>query len=289
MLSGDINSSVSSILNKQESPSQGEAEPEVKNNFSEQDVLSHAICTPHVLEGDIADLQKFSQRVGKLKIPESSLRRNLFMPLRVLIVDDIPMNQQILRRMLGKQCCCEFASHGKEAIQKHSENNFDIIFMDIEMPVMNGLEATTAIRQQELAQHKRRIPIIASTSLDPVVLDKGITVTAGMDDYIMKPYGEKRVYEIINLYTGKGKRECTGGESAKEERLPKQPFSTRKILRSGSPSRRATSWSEPSEGSKFLVRFHLLSHENSNHLAQDLVSGSDIPSGLSAWRKRLSF
>jgi CheY-like chemotaxis protein len=234
-----------------------------------------------------------------------------FKPLRVLIVDDIAANQRILRRMLGKQHCCEFANNGKEAVEKYSENNFDIIFMDIQMPVMDGLEATREIRQQELATNKRRTPIIASTAIDSSALEKGITVAAGMDGYIMKPYDEKRVREIIHLHTTeKGEKVCQ--ESERDERPFMPIFPRRKIVRNGIFARSASvpgtansrmvspgsdpgpscfdvnaeknpelassasRWGASPDGHGLLAKFHLLRHENSNDLVPAFFAGSEV-------------
>jgi CheY-like chemotaxis protein len=241
-------------------------------------------------------------------------------PLRILIVDDMPANRTILARLLGKQHCCEFASNGKEAVEKYSENNFDIIFMDIQMPIMDGLEATVQIRQHELATNKRRTPVIASTAIDSDTLDKGITVAAGMDGYIMKPYDQKRVREIIHLHTGKVEKICAGSESDMDE-IPVTPtFRRRKISRSGCPVRSASApamtnsrvispasdpgpsrfrsmpaknsnlvstspWGALAEGRGLLTHFHLLGDKNRGNLAPVLLPISDVMSCSSPVRK----
>jgi CheY-like chemotaxis protein len=243
MLSAEkIDMPVSSKLDEQGMRHKEKAEPETKNDFSEQDVVfPQAVQTSlHVLGEYIAGLQTFSKRLDK-EIPGSILHTDLFMPLRVLIVDDMPVNQRILRRILGKQHDCKFASNGKEAIEKYTENTFDIIFMDIQMPLMDGLEATTTIRQQELAKSKKRTPIIASTAIGSSALDKGITVAAGMDGYIMKPYDAKRIREIIHLYTGNGEKSCAENVNDRDEMLTMSTFSTRKILQNSPSGRRASS------------------------------------------------
>ncbi len=244
--------------------------------------------------------------------PPAQIKKNLSaLPLRILIVDDMPMNRKVLARLIGKQYHCEFASNGKEAVEKYAENHFDIIFMDIQMPVMDGLEATLAIRQQELATNKRRTPVIASTAIDSGALEKGITVAAGMDGYIMKPYDEKRVQEIIHLHTDKREKACPESESDMDERSLTPTFPRRKILWNGlsarslsgpatansrvispasdpGPSRfspvlaknpallSVSPWNTPSNGHGLLARFHLLRHENKSNLAAEkLLSGSD--------------
>jgi CheY-like chemotaxis protein len=210
-----------------------------------------------------------------VNIPLSErVKENNLKPLRILIVDDMPVNQRILKRMLGKQHCCEFANNGKEAVEKYSENHFDIIFMDIQMPVMDGLEAAREIRQQELTTNKRRTPIIASTAIHSDTLDKGITVTAGMDGYIMKPYDEKQVQGIIHLHTGKGEKIGSESESEIEDRpsTPTFPNERRRENSYNFPARSAASWSTPSDGHKLLAKFHLLRQKKKDNFAQDLLA-----------------
>jgi CheY-like chemotaxis protein len=165
--------------------------------------------------------------------------------------------------MLEKQHRCEFASNGKEAVEKYSGNDFDIIFMDIQMPIMDGIEATIAIREQEVAKNKRRTPIIASTAIDSNTLNNKCIMAAGMDGYMMKPYSEKQVHEIINLHTDSSEEVCSEGESDMDDR-PLTPTPPRKVLRNDFPARSSAPWSAPSEGRerrRLLARFHFLSHE----------------------------
>jgi CheY-like chemotaxis protein len=255
-------------------------EEELKNQFDEIAIEIQAIVAQIKKDRDnlneaISPAVSSSvsiQLSGREK--ESDVKR-----LRILVVDDIPANQKILKRMLGKQHCCEFASNGKEAVEKYSENTFDIIFMDIQMPVMNGLEAASEIRQQELATHKRRTPIIASTAIDSDTLDKGITVAAGMDGYIMKPYDKKRVREIIHLHTDKGSKIGSESGSDVEDRpsTPTFPNEQRQEKADDFPKRSAASWSTPSDGQKFLTNFHLFRQRKKDNSAQGLLAkSSDI-------------
>jgi DNA-binding response OmpR family regulator len=148
--------------------------------------------------------------------------------------------------------------------------------MDIQMPVMDGLEAAKEIRQQELATNKRRTPIIASTAIDASALDKGITVAAGMDGYIMKPYDEKRVREIIRLHMGKGEKTGSESESDIEDRssTPTFPNERRRENAYDFPARSAASWSTPSDGHKFLSKFHLFRQGKRDNVAQSLLDKS---------------
>jgi CheY-like chemotaxis protein len=290
---------------------------ELKNQFDEITIETQTIVSQIKKEVDVLNgTLPVAVNAPLLETKKNQQRT----PLRILIVDDMPANRTILARLLGKQHCCEFASNGQEAVEKYSENNFDIIFMDIQMPVMDGLQATVAIRQHELATNKRRIPIIASTAIDSATLEKGITVAAGMDGYIMKPYDQKRVREIIHLHTEKSEKVYAGNESDMDE-IPLTPtFPRRKISRNGSPVRSKsapaitnsrvvspgsdpgplrfrtmpTKNSElvsalprrtPSDGRGLLAKFHLLGHENRGNLAPVLLAKSDVMAVSSPVRK----
>ncbi|MFA7617408.1 MAG: response regulator, partial [Weeksellaceae bacterium] len=93
------------------------------------------------------------------------------------------------------------AVNGAEVLEKLTQQDFDIILMDVQMPVMDGLEATKKIRN-EFDEPKRRIPIIALTaSVIRSDIDKCRAV--GMDDYVPKPFSEEELFRTISKLTGK--------------------------------------------------------------------------------------
>lgn len=106
--------------------------------------------------------------------------------LRVLLVEDHAINQKVGRKMLERSGChVELAANGQEALDLLREGTFDAIFMDVHMPVLDGLEATRLIRAKEdgTVDH---IPIIAMTA-SAMPGDRKMCLDAGMDDYIAKP------------------------------------------------------------------------------------------------------
>ena len=117
-------------------------------------------------------------------------------PLNILIVEDVKLNQLLLRTLLGDfKFTYDTADNGRAAIEKLQTNNYDLILMDLQMPIMNGFEATEHIRNVM----KIKIPIIALTA-DVTTVDFEKCKAAGMDDYISKPIDEKLLYtKIINL------------------------------------------------------------------------------------------
>jgi two-component system sensor histidine kinase BarA len=124
----------------------------------------------------------------------------------VLLVDDNLANLQLaseLLRDLNTQVVQ--ANSGKQAIEACHENEFDVIFMDIQMPGMDGMEATRHIRKME--QGKRRTPIIALTA-HTITEQKAELLIAGMDDCISKPVNETQLAHIINRWASlSGKKE----------------------------------------------------------------------------------
>ena len=118
--------------------------------------------------------------------------------LRVLLVEDYPTNQQIaLRHLEGGGCRVDLAENGRQAVQAFKGNDYDVILMDIQMPDMDGYQATDAIRnlEAELAE-KPRIPIIAMTA-HALQGYKEKCLAAGMDDFITKPLKRKDLLAMV--------------------------------------------------------------------------------------------
>ena len=106
--------------------------------------------------------------------------------LHILVAEDNPINQKLAVRVLQKQGHSSVvANNGREAIAIWEQQPFDAILMDVMMPEMDGLVATTEIREREKATGKH-IPIIAITA-NAMVGDREKCLAAGMDDYISKP------------------------------------------------------------------------------------------------------
>lgn len=128
-------------------------------------------------------------------LPELPARR-----LSILVAEDVPINQRLIERLLEKQGhTVSIASNGEEALRLWRHASFDLIFMDIEMPVMDGLSATAAIRasEQKLGGH---IPISAMTA-HAVHGDAESFLASGMDAYLSKPFKNSDVRAIIQQLT----------------------------------------------------------------------------------------
>ncbi len=116
--------------------------------------------------------------------------------IKVLVVEDIPLNQLLMKTLLDDfGFAHDMASNGKIAIEKLKSNSYDIILMDLQMPEMNGFEATAYIRNTL----GLTMPIIALTA-DVTTVDLAKCTAVGMDDYIAKPVDERVLYsKIIGL------------------------------------------------------------------------------------------
>ena len=118
-------------------------------------------------------------------------------PLRVLLAEDNPVNQLTATTMIEKLGhTIVVANNGREAIDKLSEASFDLVFMDVQMPVLDGMAATREIRENEKATGAH-LPIIAMTA-HAMMGDREKCIDCGMDDYISKPIRRAALAEVIS-------------------------------------------------------------------------------------------
>jgi two-component system sensor histidine kinase/response regulator len=120
-----------------------------------------------------------------------------FKGLKVLVVEDNPVNMKVMETLLKKYgLMVDKAMNGKEAVDKlRANNSYNIVFMDIQMPQMNGIEATEIIRNEI----SREIPIIALTAA-VMKEDQERALAAGMNDFIEKPINVDRLKEILQQH-----------------------------------------------------------------------------------------
>jgi len=108
-------------------------------------------------------------------------------PLHILIAEDNPVNEHLARRILEKWGHrVDVARNGLEAVQATARTPFDLVLMDVQMPEMDGLQATQVIRQRERAG-SARLPILAVTARASGE-DSSTCLAAGMDGYVSKPF-----------------------------------------------------------------------------------------------------
>ena len=116
---------------------------------------------------------------------------------KLLIVDDIFVNRLLIKEIVKKiSTQCFEAENGQQAIEIFKNNPVDLILMDIEMPVMNGLETTRYIREKMPAP-KKNIPIIALTAHNPQTFFEDFK-DVGFDQLMTKPYSISKVLSVIH-------------------------------------------------------------------------------------------
>ncbi|AIE87165.1 PAS domain S-box protein [Fimbriimonas ginsengisoli] len=154
--------------------------------------ISEAIFEPLTRRGIIDAVSRaFAQRIPQERLPDETIRS-----ARVLLVEDNSVNQQVAVRQLEREgLIVQIASTGVEAVAYTGETDFDMVLMDIQMPLMDGLEATRRIRERDDATG-RHLPIVAMTA-HAMVGDRERCLEAGMDDYLSKPLRREELQEKI--------------------------------------------------------------------------------------------
>jgi len=139
--------------------------------------------------------KEFREAAGKRTAPpfdETIARQH---PLRVLMVEDNAVNQKVGRRFLGKLGYeADIAGNGKEAVECAARVTYDLILMDVQMPIMDGLEATRQIRSLGGASSEA---FIVALSAGVMLEEREATIEAGMDDFLAKPLRLPALVEVL--------------------------------------------------------------------------------------------
>ncbi len=138
-----------------------------------------------------------SQRIEKkvdIQLKEKSLKE-----INILIVEDVKINQIVIKKMLESfgLKSIEIANHGEEALQKIKENWYDVILMDIQMPVMDGLEASELISDHFKGNKK---PVIIAITANAMITDQKKYEEAGIDGYLSKPVTIEELKEALGKF-----------------------------------------------------------------------------------------
>ena len=119
--------------------------------------------------------------------------------LRILVAEDTRANQKVLKAILGRRGhAVEVVENGREALERLQKADFDVVVMDAQMPTMNGLQATAAIRRIPNAD-RASVPIIAMTA-HAMREDRERCLGSGMDDYLPKPVDATELVRVVELH-----------------------------------------------------------------------------------------
>jgi len=120
---------------------------------------------------------------------------------KILLVEDNVVNQHVALATLQRYgCMVDVANNGQEAINRVKLSNYDLIFMDCQMPVIDGIEATRIIRKNEKDEGRERTPIIALTA-NALQADRRACLEVGMDDFLIKPIRIRTLSEIFERFS----------------------------------------------------------------------------------------
>jgi CheY-like chemotaxis protein len=127
-----------------------------------------------------------------------------FAGVTVLLAEDNAVNQEVAMAMLELQGCrVEVVGDGRSAVEAVTTGSYDLVFMDWHMPVMDGLQATTRIRDHERANARRATPIVALTA-SAMARDDLRCLESGMDDYLSKPFTESDLLAMLQRWARGG-------------------------------------------------------------------------------------
>ncbi len=156
-----------------------------------QSQLFEAIC--NTLQTTVKSVAEPAKLVESL--PDYSQKR-------ILVAEDNKVNQKVIIAMLGKfQCTPTLAENGQIALDLLTEQNYDLILMDCQMPVMDGYEAVRTLRGQELTDNTRRIPVVALTA-HAAAGEREKCLSAGMDDFLSKPIARPELAKMLARWLG---------------------------------------------------------------------------------------
>ena len=124
---------------------------------------------------------------------------------KILLVDDDYLNQRMMGLLLSNEgFLFDIASNGVEAVNAVQSQHFDLVLMDLQMPILDGYEATRRIRAWEAGNG--HLPVVALTAMLFEKSDIQLCLDAGMDDWISKPFNTTELFQVINSHVGKASK-----------------------------------------------------------------------------------
>jgi two-component system sensor histidine kinase/response regulator len=170
----------------------------------------------------ISRVLQVKDRIGGIAIvTQDTLKkdRDASAKLRILLAEDNPVNQKLATRLLEKRGHeVVVVANGREAVSAMEKQSFDLVLMDVQMPEMDGLEATRLLREREKnsASHQ---PVVAMTAL-VMAGDRERCLAAGMDGYLSKPIRPQELDEVLDRYVELAHREPSSPNEPRPDSLP---------------------------------------------------------------------
>ena len=178
------------------------------------DVLNKPVRQSQLFNGIVSAVQKWKPGTAQssTSYPEAESNATT-QAAHILVAEDHLVNQQLVQAMLVKLGCrVDVAENGREAVELEARVTYDLILMDIQMPVLDGFGATKAIRQKALHNGRSRIPIIALTA-NAMQGDRAQCLAADMDDYLSKPFKLEQLKAVLTRWLAPGLNIITTTES----------------------------------------------------------------------------
>ncbi len=150
-----------------------------------------------VLETPVSPADLLEALHGAMKSPAAGPSPGL----RVLLVEDNVINEKVAVALLGKRGCRVSVAHdGQQALEACERESFDVVLMDMQMPVMDGLEASRRLRRRERETGRARLPVLAMTA-NAMQEDREACLEAGMDDFLAKPIRPDELFSHLQQLT----------------------------------------------------------------------------------------
>lgn len=175
-------------------------------------LLRKVICRAFFSEKTSTKLPQPDSKNALSSQNESVVRMRGHKQISVLVAEDNIVNQVLAKRLLEKNGCKVYVvEDGRQAIEAVQQHSFDVILMDVQMPVMGGFEATRMIREME-AVSGGHLPIVAMTAY-AMKEDRERCLSAGMDDYLSKPIDPELLVACLEKHANPARQETEGHES----------------------------------------------------------------------------
>lgn len=154
----------------------------------------------HTIHKELGLLNKPTKKVATHKPKLNQVAKPPDGPLSILVAEDHPANQKVIKQMLKRIGYeMDLAENGLEVLSMVKEKQYDLIFMDVQMPEMDGIEATRELKKA-FKSNPENCPIIIALTANAMKVDMETSMKAGMDDYLMKPVKKRDIQQVITNY-----------------------------------------------------------------------------------------